>query len=103
RRRHTRSKRDWSSDVCSSDLTRIPRVEGEFSYNQKSGKNNYMFWLGGLWQSTSDSASGGQSISSIGGTAGIKAGMSDLSIVVSEIGRASCRERVGTPGGHVVV
>src|SRR5207249_9655212 len=22
-RRHTRSKRDWSSDVCSSDLTRI--------------------------------------------------------------------------------
>src|SRR5438067_8203562 len=24
RRRHTRSKRDWSSDVCSSDLTRAP-------------------------------------------------------------------------------
>src|SRR5699024_12788644 len=23
RRRHTRSKRDWSSDVCSSDLTRF--------------------------------------------------------------------------------
>src|SRR5207249_8937139 len=23
RRRHTRSKRDWSSDVCSSDLTSI--------------------------------------------------------------------------------
>src|SRR5699024_11901348 len=23
RRRHTRSKRDWSSDVCSSDLTQI--------------------------------------------------------------------------------
>src|SRR5216117_561169 len=64
-------------------FTRIPRVEGEFSYNQKSGKNNYMFWLGGLWQSTSDSASGGQSISSIGGTAGIKASLSDLSIVVS--------------------
>src|SRR6266704_2319072 len=64
-------------------FTRIPRVEGEFSYNQKSGKNNYMFWVGGLWQSTSDSASGGQSISSIGGTAGIKASMSDLSLVVS--------------------
>src|SRR5699024_11285025 len=25
RRRHTRSKRDWSSDVCSSDLGRDPR------------------------------------------------------------------------------
>src|SRR5699024_11665818 len=24
RRRHTRSKRDWSSDVCSSDLTPTP-------------------------------------------------------------------------------
>src|SRR5699024_12008500 len=23
RRRHTRSKRDWSSDVCASDLTRL--------------------------------------------------------------------------------
>src|SRR5947208_13625531 len=42
-----------------------------------------MLWVGGLWQSTSDSASGGQSISSIGGTAGIKASLSDLSIVVS--------------------
>src|SRR5699024_11902903 len=26
RRRHTRSKRDWSSDVCSSDLHRDPQV-----------------------------------------------------------------------------
>src|SRR5207249_7644077 len=26
RRRHTRSKRDWSSDVCSSDLKRLPLV-----------------------------------------------------------------------------
>src|SRR5437868_10518502 len=24
RRRHTRSKRDWSSDVCSSDLWKVP-------------------------------------------------------------------------------
>src|SRR5207249_6201652 len=28
RRRHTRSKRDWSSDVCSSDLVREGAVEG---------------------------------------------------------------------------
>src|SRR5699024_11558284 len=26
RRRHTRSKRDWSSDVCSSDLTFFARI-----------------------------------------------------------------------------
>src|SRR5699024_11281725 len=26
RRRHTRSKRDWSSDVCSSDLTLVATI-----------------------------------------------------------------------------
>jgi hypothetical protein len=64
-------------------ITKIPRVETEFTYNQKSGKNNYMFWLGGLWQSTSNAPSGGSTVSSFGGTAGIKAGLSDLSIVVN--------------------
>src|SRR2546421_7480491 len=29
RRRHTRSDRDWSSDVCSSDLSVSPRLRGE--------------------------------------------------------------------------
>src|SRR5207249_6145708 len=29
RRRHTRSKRDWSSDVCSSDLTYVPHAGRE--------------------------------------------------------------------------
>src|SRR5699024_12735425 len=29
RRRHTRSKRDWSSDVCSSDLSLFPSILGE--------------------------------------------------------------------------
>src|SRR2546429_4968154 len=28
RRRHTRCSRDWSSDVCSSDLSRTARSEG---------------------------------------------------------------------------
>ena len=64
-------------------FTSIPRVEAEFTYNQKSGKNNYMFWLGGLWQSTKDLPTGGNTASSFGGTAGIKAGISDLSLVVS--------------------
>jgi len=64
-------------------FTTIPRFEGEFTYNGKSGKNSYMFWLGGLWQTTKNAPTGGNSVSSVGGTAGIKAGMSDLSIVVS--------------------
>src|SRR5699024_12127830 len=34
RRRHTRSKRDWSSDVCSSDLAlrRLPEGLAEFRH-----------------------------------------------------------------------
>src|SRR2546422_9401431 len=46
--------------TCAFIVTKIPRVEAEFTYNQKSGKNKYMFWAGGLWQSTSNAASGGQ-------------------------------------------
>ena len=64
-------------------FTTVPRLEGEFTYNQKSGKNSYMFWLGGLFQTTKNAPSGGNSVSSVGGTAGIKAGMSDLSVVVT--------------------
>src|SRR5256884_910530 len=29
RRRHTRCSRDWSSDVCSSDLIVVPQKKGE--------------------------------------------------------------------------
>src|SRR5699024_11291020 len=36
RRRHTRSKRDWSSDVCSSDLTSKPALAQEIF--QKAAK-----------------------------------------------------------------
>jgi hypothetical protein len=64
-------------------FTSIPRVEAEFTYNQKSGKNNYSIWVGGLWQTTKNAPTGGLSVSSFGGTAGIKAGMSDLTLVVN--------------------
>src|SRR2546422_11255292 len=67
--------------------TRIPRVEAEFTYNQKSGKNNYMFWVGGLWQSTADSVTGGNTASSFGGTAGIKASLSELRSEERRVGK----------------
>ena len=65
------------------DVTKIPRLEAEFTYNQKSGKNKYMFWAGGTWQSTSNAATGGNTVSSVGGTAGIRADLADLSVVVN--------------------
>src|SRR5699024_11798159 len=36
RRRHTRSKRDWSSDVCSSDLTEST-ADGDWLVSDVSG------------------------------------------------------------------
>src|SRR2546429_6379464 len=49
RRRHTRCSRDWSSDVCSSDLVQVEPFEREFSQSQQiegngagSGGNNQM-------------------------------------------------------------
>src|SRR5438128_2163383 len=65
------------------NFTKVPRVEAEVTYNQKSGKNKYMVWGGGLWQTTSNAATGGNSVSSFGGTAGIKADISDLTVTVS--------------------
>jgi hypothetical protein len=65
------------------DVTKIPRVEAEVTYNQKSGKNKYMVWAGGLWQSTSNAPTGGKSVSSFGGTAGIEAYISDLTVTVT--------------------
>src|SRR5438067_6997916 len=81
RRRHTRSKRDWSSDVCSSDLddtaaqavhdqgllrfrdAQFPRKTGVFDAGQRA-------------------------------CAGASAISRDQNVVGLEIGRASCRERV---------
>src|SRR5699024_11594904 len=42
RRRHTRSKRDWSSDVCSSDLTRLSHQK----MDGKAENENGMFKVG---------------------------------------------------------
>src|SRR6266849_8196943 len=39
RRRHTRSTRDWSSDVCSSDLKEPPRVTGVRIVNVRTGES----------------------------------------------------------------
>src|SRR5207245_186101 len=32
--------------------TKIPRVEAELTWSQRSGKNKYSGWVGGLWQTT---------------------------------------------------
>src|SRR5699024_11836217 len=97
RRRHTRSKRDWSSDVCSSDLNRdrllahdvIPALFGEVVElaRQRDLVSDEHF--------------------SVDGTL-IQAWASQKSFRPKddqdgEIGRASCRERAERPGGLIAV
>src|SRR5699024_11453716 len=81
RRRHTRSKRDWSSDVCSSDLKRIinatiilPTIGGIY-------EPIVLFILSKI---------------NVIKTKPFKNGISnvDIKILSPKIGRASCRERV---------
>src|SRR5207249_8365913 len=94
RRRHTRSKRDWSSDVCSSDLlwavvntsngtgiaARIPGLDiagktgtAQTIANSKSEKGQDHAWFASFAPARDP----------------------EVVIVVLEIGRASCRERGG--------
>src|SRR3989440_2466381 len=80
RRRHTRSDRDWSSDVCSSDLP----IRG----NVAAGD--------GVWKTTD----GGKTWTSLGlaetqQISRVRVHPTNPDIGIGrEIGRASCRERV---------
>ena len=64
-------------------VTKMPRLEAEVTYHQTSGTNTFTVWAGAEWQSTSSRDAGDSTKSTIGGTAGVKANLQDLSIVVS--------------------
>jgi len=69
------------SVVGAFTVTKIPRLEAEATWHRTQGKNKYMVWLGGEWQTTSNAAD--SSVSSVGGTAGVKVDIEELSVVVS--------------------
>src|SRR5256885_3166467 len=82
RRRHTRLQGDWSSDVCSSDLIRVPAEHEFFDYQAKYFDPATVFDLPAriephLVEVLQDGA--------------VRA---FRALECSEIGRASCRERV---------
>src|SRR5437870_9353019 len=91
RRRHTRWPRDWSSDVCSSDLCpSAPSPRGRRSAREDGGRAR------ALRRPRGDGADGHEG----GGPA---AAISAAAHVAAEIGRASCRERdwIEVGGGSV--
>src|SRR5690625_6055900 len=79
RRRHTRWPRDWSSDVCSSDLAQEPRLTEGAQMNE--GVVSAELGLTG-WPAVAE-----ESIIA-----------RDVLLAEHEIGRASCRERVEIAG-----
>src|SRR5699024_11626047 len=87
RRRHTRSKRDWSSDVCSSDLAE----EEEAVDGALEALDGYIATLNEAL------SSGGVATEDIGDYSqgeALEALREDSSALKhDEIGRASCRER----------
>src|SRR5690606_41112105 len=82
RRRHTRFSRDWSSDVCSSDLSTIvrPRRSTPSNTTKIEGKNVQLLGDPML----NNCASTGSPANS--------------ATMLGEIGRASCREIEERPG-----
>src|SRR5690625_7847094 len=93
RRRHTRWPRDWSSDVCSSDLI-LACTAGVMLFSGNQG----MEWTG-LYATWDDAGADPQGMF-VDGVAGF-AGNIGIPESTAQIGRASCREsvEVGAGGG----
>src|SRR3546814_9138201 len=92
---------DWSSDVCSSDLA--DDVGKEFRVHMRAGGAADLVGIG-LGRIPEVGAGRGDAIGAHQATAGVVGGAARhheavddgqvLGVVVGEIGRASCRERV---------
>src|SRR5207247_2851422 len=96
RRRHTRSTRDWSSDVCSSDLAR------PYALMVLLVAVSYLA-LVACWQAPSKrwAAVYGLSLAlAMYASYGAAYALAPQVVaLVAEIGRASCRESVAVSGG----
>src|SRR5699024_12102410 len=91
RRRHTRSKRDWSSDVCSSDL-KLPATPQHEEDSEMSSTPHVLSTL--RWTSGPNTECSWQCVWTTACFGGCEVG---------QIGRASCRERVEMTARHSAV
>src|SRR5699024_11397000 len=86
RRRHTRSKRDWSSDVCSSDLTIGEETVHFPLHHDRTQAASIRQHL------TQIQPAGERSFAVQLKEASLKFGSGFVLMIVTKIGRASCRE-----------
>src|SRR5690606_40209971 len=101
RRRHTRFSRDWSSDVCSSDL---PRESGSAASNDRLAWPQLVLLTAAVLAVSAGSISSELALNA-GGVALAVVLLLLLAVVEkkAKIGRASCREGVysAVGGGRV--
>src|SRR5206468_5456838 len=94
RRRHTRSDRDWSSDVCSSDLN-TAHSECGASGNETLARNKLLIRMMKMFVNVGDSVVDGVELAGQALYFGFGAAIDVVvEFAAKEIGRASCRERV---------
>src|SRR5436305_8949193 len=91
RRRHTRCGRDWSSDVCSSDL----------AAPQPASQRRLHPWCpaGTAAGAGAGAGAAGTPVAEPLPRTGLDRGTALLGLLLLEIGRASCRGRVEGAGG----
>src|SRR5690606_40686522 len=88
RRRHTRFSRDWSSDVCSSDLALLQELGWALGEARSTDD------IGTAWARVLDRHPADVPFSLL-----YRKADAGFHLFASKIGRASCRERVSVPGG----
>src|SRR5690606_39727705 len=86
RRRHTRFSRDWSSDVCSSDLGKRPYTQNVTILTHYGRRLPNMFYSTAVHRYPVACLEGPAIL--------IHVHHDDIHSEVCKIGRASCRERV---------
>src|SRR5699024_11922511 len=94
--RHTRSKRDWSSDVCSSDLEEVWLSAHHIIGNVKDAQTGEPIIDAKIIAVATEGLGGGIGYSDGSGNYDVKINRAvyTVSVFADEIGRASCRERV---------
>src|SRR5690606_39537801 len=93
RRRHTRFSRDWSSDVCSSDLSQ--GVADDYRTLYRKSQEQIIDLQAQLEEANARIAA----LQNAGPNAATRQQLQELMAERDQIGRASCRERVEGPVG----
>src|SRR5207249_6082837 len=101
--RHTISKRDWSSDVCSSDLSKAAYqraliIAQSPEHGDPSTAMDILLWLGFLRQTQGRTEA---ALAAYGGAIEVAQRLRHRHRLARKIGRASCREGVECAGGGV--